>query len=192
MCQIQRHSEDFDALQSRVVPLGAPPIPRTDDMAATFITAKQQTLDTWLASCVKHPVVGISQALKSFLMQDNITSQPHSSSSPSLSNNGTTHTSHTTSDYISQGSMDYDILASVSSSRATSQPQPVRESKHSNNTTEGGKSIRLKDFVLLKVIGKGSFGKVMLVRKIDTQKVCHIIEIFISCHIDIYHIISMS
>lgn len=34
-----------------------------------------------------------------------------------------------------------------------------------------GSSIGLDDFTLLKVIGKGSFGKVMLVRKIDTRKV---------------------
>jgi len=37
-------------------------------------------------------------------------------------------------------------------------------------THDGSKKITIDDFDLLKVLGKGSFGKVMLVRKKDTQK----------------------
>lgn len=36
------------------------------------------------------------------------------------------------------------------------------------NLMEPGKKISKEDFILLKVIGRGSFGKVYLVRKVDT------------------------
>ena len=38
------------------------------------------------------------------------------------------------------------------------------------NLLQPSNKINLKDFELIKVIGRGSFGKVYLVRKIDTQK----------------------
>lgn len=46
------------------------------------------------------------------------------------------------------------------------------ESKQSADAGQGSKKrVSLKDFTLIKVIGKGSFGKVMLVRKIDTNRI---------------------
>jgi len=47
--------------------------------------------------------------------------------------------------------------------------RPQNEQKAAN--TRRHSSVGLEDFFLLKVIGKGSFGKVMLVRKRDTQQV---------------------
>ena len=35
---------------------------------------------------------------------------------------------------------------------------------------EKGKKITINDFKLLKVLGRGAFGKVMLVQKIDTKE----------------------
>jgi len=37
-------------------------------------------------------------------------------------------------------------------------------------TKEKGASVNLNDFALLKVLGRGAFGKVMLVKKKDTQE----------------------
>jgi hypothetical protein len=44
-------------------------------------------------------------------------------------------------------------------------------STDSGASEEKRKPVRLRDFVLLKVIGKGSFGKVMMVRKLDTSNI---------------------
>ena len=50
-------------------------------------------------------------------------------------------------------------------------PQSTRHSSSSCSPSSRSGSVRLRDFHLLKVIGKGSFGKVLLVRKRDTDAV---------------------
>lgn len=49
--------------------------------------------------------------------------------------------------------------------------QELERLKVSDDFKEDMKPVRLKDFALLKVIGKGSFGKVMLVRKRENNKI---------------------
>lgn len=67
------------------------------------------------------------------------------------------YSSSTTSSSISGKGVD------SSSTSQTSSP-----SSSSSSAQPAHKATRLQDFLLLKVIGKGSFGKVMLVRKADT------------------------
>jgi len=43
-------------------------------------------------------------------------------------------------------------------------------SMSSKKSSQGSDNLNLKSFKILKVIGRGSFGKVMLVRKRDTKE----------------------
>ena len=60
----------------------------------------------------------------------------------------------------------------------TTQPEDDNEQEGGpvENLMEPGKKISLDDFIRLKVIGRGSFGKVYLVRKRDTG-MCYALKI---------------
>mmetsp|Transcript_4131 Transcript_4131/g.6212 ORF Transcript_4131/g.6212 Transcript_4131/m.6212 type:complete len:474 (-) Transcript_4131:134-1555(-) len=61
--------------------------------------------------------------------------------------------------------------SSAAASSAAASSGTSGSSDSSNSTAAGAKKVGLQDFELLKVIGKGSFGKVLQVRKKDTSKI---------------------
>lgn len=64
-----------------------------------------------------------------------------------------------------------DTLDSSAVSNVSSVKQSARGAASNNDETASEARVKLEDFMLLKVIGKGSFGKVLQVRKMDTGEV---------------------
>jgi len=145
-------------------------------------TTVRNALQHWLLQLARHDAVALSYEFREFL----------AASDDDLAN----PTAHHTVPAVSQSPMDFEVAYSAAHTDAAhlhtlstdGLPQmeqmtitsdsdsvdgdhsPENEQK-TINSSKRRSAVGLEDFLLLKVIGKGSFGKVMLVRKRDTQHV---------------------
>eukprot|EP00466_Bigelowiella_natans_P021389 jgi/Bigna1/72724/fgenesh1_pg.21_\ len=144
-----------------------PPVPkeRAHGKHSNFIKDMHACLQAWLKLLAAESEIASSEILKSFvttstsgkelekmypLVTEGLDSKGSSSVSPPLAGK----------------KKDLDNDDDVEAMMAELQ------SKKSNGRARNeAKKVSLEDFSLLKVIGKGSFGKVMLVRKLDTKKI---------------------
>jgi len=149
------------------VPLSSPP-------SSTSSSSQSSQSPAVLARGLSSPAAGrffmsIAPSRSSFSFSP-------SHSRRSLSYNNTNNTSATATSPHASGPQHSHQLPQQHEPGGSSQqpPQPPHPpSRHSSSCSPSSRSgaVRLRDFHLLKVIGKGSFGKVLLVRKRDTDAV---------------------
>lgn len=175
--RIVKRFESFAALQriaGAAYPLNLPmppaPSGRSDAAAASagFVQEMRACMQTWVRKLLRDPAIASLDSVRVFLSTSDGGREPPTAEQSAL-----------TMDDGDADEMEVASGASACSGASGSGSSGAASSSASASSSAAGGAedptahsvVRLEDFHLLKVIGKGSFGKVMLVRKIDTGDV---------------------
>jgi len=130
------------------------PRERAQGKYSNFMKDMHACLQAWLKLLTAEPAIAESDQFKQFLSTSATGTDPEELFPLSSSAHGDSKVLKTSIH-----------LAGSNTSRKTGGME------EKGGVNESKKKVGLEDFALLKVIGKGSFGKVMLVKKVDTKKV---------------------
>mmetsp|Transcript_20516 Transcript_20516/g.28667 ORF Transcript_20516/g.28667 Transcript_20516/m.28667 type:complete len:534 (-) Transcript_20516:362-1963(-) len=162
--QVLKTLRDFVVLNQDLCRQGipVPPVPkeRAHGKHSNFLKDTQACLQAWLKLLSAEPLVASSEILKTFV----------TTSAQGLDIDKVYPLVDKTEDE-KKAPLSEDGIAEIEGKDSYNMEISDSPSGRKRSKERSGKSVSLEDFSLLKVIGKGSFGKVMLVRKLDTKKV---------------------